>query len=98
MKRVFVMFPRCQFCSEIIPRASQGSAYISTYAVTKAFNIVLAEGLWEKWRAKRVDVLARVSGTIKTPDYMASEPEQTCGLADLTMGPGQGAGCTRERT
>jgi short-subunit dehydrogenase len=28
--------------------AFQGSAYISTYAATKAFNIVLAEGLWEE--------------------------------------------------
>ena len=38
--------------------AFQGSAYISTYAATKAFNIVLAESLWEEWRSSGVDVLA----------------------------------------
>ncbi len=32
--------------------AYQGSAYISTYAATKAFTIVLAEGLWEEWRTR----------------------------------------------
>jgi short-subunit dehydrogenase len=32
--------------------AFQGSAYISTYAATKAFNIILAEGLWEEWRER----------------------------------------------
>ena len=55
--------------------AFQGSAYISTYAATKAFNIVLAEGLWEEWRARGVDVLVCVSGAVKTPNYIASEPE-----------------------
>ncbi len=69
--------------------AFQGSAYISTYAATKAFNIVLAEGLWEEWRAQGVDVLVCVSGAIKTPNYVASEPEQTGGLGDMTMNPDQ---------
>ena len=69
--------------------ALQGSAYISTYAATKAFNIVLAEGLWEEWREKGVDMLVCVSGAIKTPNYVASEPEQTGGLGDLTLSPEQ---------
>jgi uncharacterized protein len=69
--------------------AFQGSAYISTYAATKAFNIVLAEGLWEEWRERGVDVLVCVSGAVKTPNYVASEPEQTGGLGDLTMKPDQ---------
>ena len=67
--------------------AFQGSAYISTYAATKAFNIVLAEGLWEEWRERGVDVLVCVSGAVKTPNYVASEPEQTGGLGDMTMTP-----------
>ncbi len=50
--------------------AFQGSAYISTYAATKAFNIVLAESLWEEWRAGGVDVLVCVSGAVKTPNYV----------------------------
>ena len=69
--------------------AFQGSAYISTYAATKAFNIVLAEGLWEEWRERGVDVLVCVSGAVKTPNYVASEPEQTGGLGDMTMKPDQ---------
>ena len=67
--------------------AFQGSAYISTYAATKAFNIVLAEGLWEEWRTRGVDVLVCVSGAVKTPNYIASEPGQTGGLGDMTMNP-----------
>src|SRR5574341_1611636 len=69
--------------------AFQGSAYISTYSATKAFNIVLAEGLWEEWREQGVDVLVCVSGAIKTPGYVASEPQQTGGLGDMTMNPEQ---------
>ncbi len=69
--------------------AFQGSAYISTYAATKAFNIVLAEGLWEEWRQRGVDVLVCVSGAVKTPNYVASEPEQPGGLGDMTMNPDQ---------
>jgi short-subunit dehydrogenase len=69
--------------------AFQGSAYISTYAATKAFNIVLAEGLWEEWRERGVDVLVCVSGAVKTPNYIASEPEQTGRLGDMTMMPNQ---------
>ncbi len=37
---------------------NQGSPYISTYAASKAFNRVLAEGLWHELRDKGVDVLA----------------------------------------
>lgn len=69
--------------------AFQGSAYISTYAATKAFNIVLAEGLWEEWRDRGVDVLVCVSGAVKTPNYVASQPTRTGGLGDMTMMPGE---------
>ena len=67
--------------------AYQGSAYISAYAATKAFNIVLAEGLWEEWRTRGVDVLVCVAGAVKTPNYLASEPEKTGGPGDMTMAP-----------
>jgi short-subunit dehydrogenase len=69
--------------------AFQGSAYISTYAATKAFNIVLAESLWEEWRSRGVDVLVCVSGAVKTPNYVASQPTETGGLGDMTMMPGE---------
>ena len=57
--------------------AFQGSAYISTYAASKAFQILLAEGLWEEWRAHGVDALVCVAGAIRTPTYLASAPQQT---------------------
>jgi uncharacterized protein len=69
--------------------AYQGSAYISTYAATKAFNIVLAEGLWEEWRTSGVDVLVCVSGAIATPNFTDSQPSKTGGLGDLTIAPVQ---------
>lgn len=69
--------------------AFQGSAYIATYSATKAFNIVLAEGLWEEWRRRGVDVLACVSGAIRTPNYLESAPKRTGGLADATIPPAQ---------
>jgi uncharacterized protein len=69
--------------------AYQGSPYISTYAATKAFNIVLAEGLWEEWRTRGVDVLVCVSGSIATPSMAASQPQRTGGLGDMTMEPAQ---------
>jgi len=67
--------------------AFQGSAYISTYAATKAFNIVLAESLWEEWRSRGVDALVCISGAVKTPNYVASQPVRTGGLGDMTMTP-----------
>jgi len=80
-------------CGGIILMASlsafQGSAYISTYAATKAFNIVLAEGLWEEWQSLGVAVLVCVAGAIRTPNYIASQPRQTGRFSDSTMEPEQ---------
>jgi len=56
--------------------AFQGSAYISTYAAGKAFQILLAEGLWEEWRSQNVDALVCVAGAIRTPTYLASKPRR----------------------
>jgi hypothetical protein len=67
--------------------AFQGSAYISTYSATKAFNIVLAEGLWEEWRRSGVDMLACVAGAIRTPNYLASSPKHTGSISDATLAP-----------
>ena len=67
--------------------AFQGSAYISTYGATKAFNIVLAEGLWEEWRRSGVDVLACIAGAIRTPNYLASSPRHSGAIADATLEP-----------
>jgi short-subunit dehydrogenase len=67
--------------------AFQGSAYVSTYSATKAFNIVLAEGLWEEWRREGVDVLACIAGATRTPNYLASSPRKTNRISDSTLLP-----------
>ena len=52
----------------------QGSGYLSTYAATKAFNRVLAEGLWYEWQPKGVDVIACCAGATATPNYLNTQP------------------------
>jgi uncharacterized protein len=54
--------------------AAQGSALISNYAATKAYNQVLAEGLWDELRAAGVDVLASLPASIATPNYLDDLP------------------------
>ncbi len=54
--------------------SAQGSALVANYAATKAYNRILAEGLWEELRTQGVDVLACSAGPISTPGYIASLP------------------------
>ena len=51
----------------------QGSANIATYAATKAFNTVLAEGLWQEMGAQGIDVIASCAGAIRTPGYQSAQ-------------------------
>jgi short-subunit dehydrogenase len=52
----------------------QGSGYLATYAATKAFSRVLAEGLWYEWRPLGVDVIACCAGATATPNYLRTNP------------------------
>lgn len=52
----------------------QGTAWVANYAATKAYNRVLAEGLWDELRDAGVDVLACCAGATRTPAYVASNP------------------------
>lgn len=54
----------------------QGSALISTYAASKAFNIILAESLWTELAPHGVDALACVAGATATPNFQAITPQQ----------------------
>jgi short-subunit dehydrogenase len=53
---------------------AQGSAFITTYAASKAFDLVLAEGLWDELRERGVDVLGCRAGATRTPAYEKSKP------------------------
>ncbi len=52
----------------------QGAPMVATYGATKAFDRVLAEGLWDELRAEGVDVLACCAGATRTPTYESSKP------------------------
>ncbi len=52
---------------------NQGSGNIATYAASKSFNTVLAEGLWHEMKGHGVDVLACCAGAIRTPAYQSAQ-------------------------
>jgi len=54
--------------------AAQGSPLVTTYAATKAFDLVLAEGLWDELGLRGVDVVACRAGATRTPNYEAAKP------------------------
>ena len=50
----------------------QGTPNISVYAASKAFNLILAEGLWYELRSHGIDVVACCAGAMRTPGYLRS--------------------------
>ena len=67
----------------------QGAGYLSTYAATKVFNRVLAEGLWYEWQPKGVDVIACCAGATATPNYLNTNPGKASILEPKPQTPGQ---------
>ncbi|MCB9664674.1 MAG: SDR family NAD(P)-dependent oxidoreductase [Alphaproteobacteria bacterium] len=59
----------------------QGSAFVGTYAATKAFDTVFAEVLWEELGPRGVDVLACVAGATSTPAFERVTPAARRALA-----------------
>ena len=53
---------------------SQGGPWISSYAASKAFNLLLAEALWDELGAGGVHVVACRAGATRTPGYASSKP------------------------
>jgi short-subunit dehydrogenase len=60
----------------------QGAPRIATYAATKAFNTVLAEGLWSELKPHGVDVVASCAGAIRTPGYASASKKEAPGTLD----------------
>ncbi len=52
----------------------QGTAWVAEYAAAKAFDLVLAEGLWWEWRDAGVDVVALCPGNTDTPGLRNNNP------------------------
>jgi len=57
--------------------AFQGTPLVATYGATKAFNLVLAEGLWSELAERGVDVLACCAGATVTPGYERVTPKSS---------------------
>ena len=55
---------------------TQGSPKIATYAASKSFNTILAEGLWHELKEQNVDVLSCIAGAVRTPGYMNSAKQK----------------------
>jgi short-subunit dehydrogenase len=71
---------------------AQGSPKLATYAATKAFNAVLAEGLWKELKPHGIDVIGCCAGAILTPGYQQAEQSKTapgtlaaCDVAEQTL-------------
>lgn len=65
--------------------ALQGVAYTASYAASKAYNLVLAESLWEELREHGVDVLGFMPGATRTPGFEQSKPRlERSGLAGVS--------------
>ncbi|KPK15340.1 MAG: hypothetical protein AMJ62_09515 [Myxococcales bacterium SG8_38] len=50
----------------------QGTAMVANYAATKAYDAILAEGLWYELGQQGVDVLGCLAGATLTPSYQSS--------------------------
>jgi short-subunit dehydrogenase len=61
---------------------SQGNPLLASYAASKAFNLVLAEGLWDELKKRGVDVLACRAGATRTRGYELSQPKGTVPLME----------------
>jgi short-subunit dehydrogenase len=54
--------------------AETGTAQVACYSATKAFDLVLAEGLWYELREHGVDVVAIRPGSTRTPSWQSTQP------------------------
>ena len=63
----------------------QGAPRIAAYAASKAFNIVLGEGLWRELRPHGVDVVVSSAGAIRTPGYAMTANKDAPGTLDADV-------------
>ena len=67
--------------------SSQGSPLITNYSATKAYNRLLAEGLWDELRTQGIDVLTCSASAVSTPGYQTSAPRRSGRLSVSAMTP-----------
>ena len=63
--------------------AMQGAALIANYTATKAYNLLLAEGLWDELREEGIDALAVMPSSVDTPSAQTRAPSRPSPVAAL---------------
>jgi short-subunit dehydrogenase len=66
-----------------------GSAQLTVYAASKAFDLVFVDALWSELREHGVDVLAVQPGSTRTPGWQSSQPAELQGPGPHVMEPEQ---------
>jgi short-subunit dehydrogenase len=61
---------------------TQGSPKLAAYAASKAFNAILAEGLWKELKPRGIDVIASCAGAILTPGYRQARQARAPGTLE----------------
>lgn len=51
-----------------------GTPFVTAYASSKAFDMVLGEALWSELQPRGVDVLSVIAGTTRTPGFESAGP------------------------
>jgi short-subunit dehydrogenase len=64
---------------------NQGLPRLATYAASKAFNTVLAEGLWHELKGRGIDVLVCCAGAVRTPGYAKTAGSDALGTLDADL-------------
>lgn len=64
---------------------AQGTPRLAAYAASKAFNTVLAEGLWHELGQHGVHVIASCAGAIRTPGYAKAADREAPGTLDADV-------------
>jgi short-subunit dehydrogenase len=59
-----------------------GAPHVAPYAASKAFNRVLAQGLWYELKPKNIDVLVCCAGAVRTPGYAQAADKDAPGTLD----------------
>ena len=60
----------------------QGGPRIAGYAASKAFNIILAEGLWAELSERNINVIVSCPGAMPTPGYVRTFKKDAPGMLD----------------
>ncbi|HUU77927.1 MAG TPA: SDR family NAD(P)-dependent oxidoreductase [candidate division Zixibacteria bacterium] len=65
----------------------QGNPIHTHYSATRAYNINLAEGLWDELKNDGIKVMVVLAGPTKTPNYYKSDPKELASVKSMILEP-----------